>query len=388
MLLLLASLVGWESWEALRTPRHPWGDVRGGTFTDHFSHMNAARLFTVVGLDLWRKPIASLFPKVEGADLERLPADVRAGGSSTGGVYRVPGWPEGKPLVSSWTNNPRLYPPGDLLLVAPIALLYHHTSLSLAGACRLLLMWFVLFGHLAIFVLLVDPPVASPRWLGVLTTALFASEALHWVLEGFYDASALVLLLVAARLLARQRPLAAVVVYCAAAFLHFRAYFYAPWVLLAAWQLLRDRAWLRFAARDWLALAAAGVLAALSLGAFGLLLPTLGHLPVGNAVNLAGAPQAWAVALFLAATAGAGWAIARAGAFLDLCVLAWLTVALLTLREAYGWHAVLILLPWLGAPIAPSPRAAWVAGARFGFVLVATTVVFDDSVVGWLRYLL
>jgi len=44
-----------------------------------------------------------------------------------------------------------MYPPGDMLLVAPIAALYHYTNLSFGGACHLLIGWFIVLAHSALF---------------------------------------------------------------------------------------------------------------------------------------------------------------------------------------------------------------------------------------------
>ena len=66
LMLTLASLVFWSLWNAERKFDHPWGDMSAGTFTDHLSHMNAARLFPRVGCDLWRVPIDERTGHVQG----------------------------------------------------------------------------------------------------------------------------------------------------------------------------------------------------------------------------------------------------------------------------------------------------------------------------------
>ena len=53
--------------------------VKLGTYSDHFSHMNAARLFPRVGLDLWRRSEKSMFPSITKEALAALPADARLG---------------------------------------------------------------------------------------------------------------------------------------------------------------------------------------------------------------------------------------------------------------------------------------------------------------------
>ena len=80
LLLTLVSLLGWSLWNGFRKYEHPWGDLSKGRFTDHFSHMNAARLFPRMRLDIWRVPIANKFRQLTSEELDAAPSDVRAGG--------------------------------------------------------------------------------------------------------------------------------------------------------------------------------------------------------------------------------------------------------------------------------------------------------------------
>src|SRR5262249_60823531 len=79
-LLVLVSLVVWEAWEAARPFPHPWGDLAGGVYSDHFSHMNCARLLPRAGLGLWRQPIDRPPPPLTVAAEAGLPASARSGG--------------------------------------------------------------------------------------------------------------------------------------------------------------------------------------------------------------------------------------------------------------------------------------------------------------------
>src|SRR5262245_21583366 len=142
LIVTLLSLALWWGWVLLRPERHPNNDLSRGHYTDHFSHMNVARVFPRVGDEVWRKPMAQLFRSLTSQELSGLPADVK---SIAGPEVRyVPGWPEDKPMASSWSKKPRMYPPGDMLLVLPIALAYHFTSLSFAGANQLLILLYLL----------------------------------------------------------------------------------------------------------------------------------------------------------------------------------------------------------------------------------------------------
>src|SRR5207253_1133840 len=105
---------------------------------------------------------------------------------------------------------PRPYPPGVLLLVAPVALAYHHTALSFSAANRLLLFLLLGAAHLAIYLFVLQAlewgPAPVERWL---TLAAASVWILRWTANGFYDAAAIVPLAACARLRADRRPLGA-----------------------------------------------------------------------------------------------------------------------------------------------------------------------------------
>src|ERR1700758_5267618 len=77
LVVTLTSLLLCLGLRAVIVPCHPFGDLSGGGFSDHFSHMNAARLFCRVGLDIWRRPIKSQLPEVTPEEKSRLPADLQ-----------------------------------------------------------------------------------------------------------------------------------------------------------------------------------------------------------------------------------------------------------------------------------------------------------------------
>jgi len=362
LIATLISLCCWEAWEGLRVFPDSWGDLTGANYTDHFSHMNAARLFPRVGLDTWRVPVDKMFPRLTPEQLAREPADLRAGGSYSGGVFEVDGWPAGKPLATSWSNNPRNYPPGDMLLVSPVAAAYHDTDLSFAGANRLLLMLFLLYAHVALYAMftsLLLPRTRTrtdDRWLArmqALTAAVVYVEVIHWTLEGFYDAAALAPLVLCARFVQQRRGLAAIVAFDVAAFIHFRTFFFAPWVIYALAMIVREQQWRQWRIVDWLALLVASALGAMSLGVFVILWPSLQNLPIHNYIHPGNDP-AWAalllLPLFAIGIAVAARALWKVRAWLDLAVLGWLTVMMLALHEAYPWHMLLAVMPWLCAP--------------------------------------
>lgn len=357
--LTLVSLVAWETWEGLRKFPHPWGDLKGGTYTDHFSHMNAARVFPVIGAAIWRQGYDSIFRHLTADEVHRLPPDVAAGGSYSGSILAVPSWPADKPLVSSWSKNPRNYPPGDMLLVAPIAAAYAHTNLSFTTANRLLLMLFILYAHLAILWIFqtalesaasFHPSDRHRKWFTVIVAGIVYLEVIHWTLEGFYDAAALAPLVLCARFLRDRRGLAALVAYCVAAFIHFRTYFFAPLAIYGLVLLIRERQWVQWRSGAIIAVICAATLAVMSLTVFTILWPAFQRLPLHS-------PFSGSIPLlragFLVGVAIVCRTFYRSRAWWDLAVLGWLTVMFMSLHERYPWHTELAILPWLSAPIFP-----------------------------------
>jgi hypothetical protein len=374
LLLTVISCLGWSLWNGLRKYDHPWGDLSKGQFTDHFSHMNAARLFPRMGLDIWRVPIANRYRQLTHAELAATPRDVQSGGSGTGGVFFVPGWPADKPLTIGWSNKTRMYPPGDMLLVAPIAALYHYTSLSLSGACRMLIGWFIVLAHVALFFFFLNYYEGKHSGLDWLVAFLVYSHVMYWTLEGFYDAVAIVPLVVCARYLGRRRGLPAGVAYCVGALLHFRVFFQAPWAVWALGLTLRDRSLRRLRPRHFIAVAVALACASASLLAFWLDWESLRGVSVNNPLRLAisahDKARAWNLKVVLGVCA---LAFIASRAWLDLVSLAWLGYIAFTLREFYYWH-LLVSTAWIAAPATrPVVRAV-----RLAFVLTLVAILFRD----------
>jgi len=365
--LCALSWAGWSGWELLRPARNPLMDL-SGWYTDHFSHMNTARIFLRFGTAIWRTSPQQMLPRPTPEVRARLPPDVFQCADC---LFVAPGWK--KPVLLTWPNVVRPYPPGDMLLTAPIAALYHFTDLSATDANRLLLVLFLAFAHVAIFLLL-DGLAFAPgnlRWHALLPGFLGSFALLHWTLEGFYDASFVVLLLLCWRWLGERRALAAIVAFCAASFLHFRAYYYAPWALAAAALVVRERRWQAWHGRDWAALGAAVLLGGASLATFALVLPSLLSYKVYLSPLFVSRDHRIAPALFLgaliAAVALAAFAAARS--WIDALMVPWLAMILTTVRVSEPWYVV-ATVPWLCAP----PRAG--LPERHPLVLDARVLVF------------
>jgi hypothetical protein len=334
-------------------------------FSDHFSHMNAARLFPRVQAALWRTPISKMFPLLSESQESAVPADVR----SQGGLLDVPGWPVDKPLVVGWTRIPRPYPPGDMVLVAPIAILYHFTPLSFAAATHLLILLFLAMAHVAFFFVW----QSIPREGAALYIAAAIGAYLYvdfWTLRGFYDTTAMIPLLLCGRYVTERRWVGVVVSFMTAIFIHFRALFYVPWLIVAAIGAIRTRAWVTWRAQEWIALAAAAVLGGAALYTLMLVTPSLGALPLENPIHPKHVKALPTIAFVLALGMAAAvfW---RTRAWLDLTLLVWIALVLVSTRQVQAWHTFL-LLPWIFAPsLSTAGRAA-----RIQWVATVTLAVF------------
>jgi len=373
----VASFLGLSTWELARPATNPYMDM-SRTFTDHFSHMNAARLFCRFGTDVWRKPLLDLLPRPTPAEREALPDEVKRCHDC---LFVAPGW--SKPIVQSWPQVVRFYPPGDMVLTAPVAALYHFTSLSLADANRLLLVLFLAAAHVGIFLILDGILTAPPpvRYASLVAGFLGVNVILRFTLEGFYDGAVVAPLLLSWRYLGERRGLASWVAFCAAVFIHFRALYYVPWAIAAVALVVRQRSWRTWRGRDWTAAFAGALMAAASLGALFLAMPGLvafRHFtsPVLVArwhvdpAALATSAMIWGVAAFAFL-----WARSR----IDLAVLGWLGFILTQVRQSLAWYPV-AAVPWMVAPPRPGhpERAPLVVGARVLVFLLLALYIHAD----------
>ena len=354
---------------------HPFGDLWNGTYTDHFSHMNSARLFMRVGSEIWQRPIREMLPALDQATRQSLPEDLR---TPKPDFYQVPGWRADKPVVVSWSQNPRNYPPGNFLLVAPIAAAYHFTELPAYAANRLLIALFLILAHVAFF-LAFRELLSSRRHdlVALLSVAGLYGHGLFWTMQGFYDLAAAVPLFFCARFLARGRGVEAVFCFSAAFFLHFRALFLSPWALYGGWLALRDPGLRAREVRPWLLVLASGILGLSALYPFLLLQSAFARLEANTPLHADSPCFSPAIAVaFGALLVSCGVVLARAKAWLDLAILGVMSVLIMALRQAYEWHP-LILYSWLAGPVpAVIEQRRMIRWVRLAFLAGATVLIF------------
>jgi hypothetical protein len=357
----------------------PFGGLSGTAFTDHFSHMNAARLFTYCGTCIWTTAVSQRIPFATPEERLRVAEELRPY-VAEGEIFSVPGWSPEKPLLINWSHLPRPYPPGVLVLVAPVSLAYHFTPLSFFGAMKLLILGFLLSAHVGIYFVLravLESPV-GPGSLGLLGGVLLYSESARWALEGIYDVAMLAPLALCGRFLHQRRGLAALVAYCAAAFLHYRAYFFAPLPLYAAFLLLRERQWREWRARDWCALALAVVLGGASLYSFWLVSPSLPLFPRSNPLALHARNTTFRMMLLLGTLAVVAFVYARA--WLDVALLGWVGVMFARILQIQAWHTLAPLM-WLALPVWThrEQRVSLVRDARLLFIWGMSVALYGNN---------
>lgn len=377
-IFVACSATAWIVWALLRPVCHPYMDLTCGNYTDHFSHMNTARLFTEVGLDIWRRPLNEFGRPLDAEAIASFPDDVAVAAGN--GARAIPGWDPDKPFVSSWGHNPRFHPPGVLILVAPVAVVYHETSLSLEGANRLLIALFLAYAHLALLVFFKAIERLASGTIGLLGALLVYGEVLHFTLEGFYEAVVIGPLILSAMAVRRGDGLAGAAWFTLAAFLHFRALFFVPLVLYSLWVVLRGKQWRKWRPRSWTVAGVTVLGGFLTLGTFALLWPHLTKIPVNNPVNLTMLSERLDVTiLYVGMFLLLALALARARALFDLGVLIWLFVMFTQLRETYGWDIV-SMLAWIGMPIA-SAMPLLVRDVRLIAILFAGAFVFNYALI-------
>jgi hypothetical protein len=379
LILTGVSLAAWGTWDLVRPLCHPYADLSCGLFSDHFSHMNTGRLFTYSGINIWLKPLKQNGRPLTPDELAALPSDLKSVPPDL--MLAIPGWPKDKPFVSSWNVYPRFHPPGDMVVTAPVAVLYSLTSLSFSESNRLLILLFLVYAHLSIYVLFKSGVfVDRARPLGFLVLFLVYAECVHWALEGFYEPLVIAPLVLCGRYAYQKRGLAAFTAYSAAAFLHFRALFLLPLGLYSLYLMLEERESRDWKRRDYLTAAASIVMAGSSFAAFVMVWPYLKVLAVNNVVNVTGSLDVPALVTFAIVVVAVGALLVYARAWLDAGILLFLVVLLLLLRQTFGWD-VLSLLAWLGIPIiAVEPdRVGIVRDARLVAVFFVAVFVFGND---------
>jgi hypothetical protein len=337
--------------------KHAFGDLSQGRKSDHFTHMHAARLFPRFGFRLHREPASSFLESLEHNDekLSRLSVDDRAQSIACGrGAWNVA---EARPAYLNWSQLPRPYPLGDMLLFAPVAMLYEWTPISFAVTNWLLIVTCLISAHVGLYFMWQAVHetwnlAPTARWA---VCFLLAIPVIWFSLDGFYDGVLIAPLVLTARWIDESKWTCAMLAFVLAVFCHYRALVFAPYGIVATIGVARSVRALSRA--DVARLLLAATLAAFSVYTFLLVAPSLRDFPLTNPVHPAiGHPLATAaVATFAMLAATLLW---RLRSPLDAAIAATVFLFLLAIRQVQIWHVVAII-PWIVAPLASKTLSSW-----------------------------
>jgi hypothetical protein len=361
----------------------PWDTILG--YNDHWTHVNTTVLFLEHGFDIWNHKKGTfcsprLPPGYEGF--------VRDGECYESDVCSRPELPGSRPLCVNWQQQgPQPYPPGLNLYMTPQALLYEHTHLRVRTINVLTMLELLAAAHLlfwALFRLVFrarshdDLPGGlawehGNPWLRWGLFGLIYLEVIKQTMNGFYDAIGVFAVLLGIYLLAKRRPVDALLALSLGLLLHYRALWYAPVLAVAALRSLRSSALLTSKTTALKLAVSALALLAFAHSLF-LIYPFLKDWPELNPVLLKNATfwmgKEWDLYLpmgfiFLYLAWGRHW--------LMLGTMVWQLYIASTTPHTYDWHA-LFLLPMLGVARLYDKRGVMVAA--FLFYLVEASVIY------------
>lgn len=375
--ITLLSLVFWTAWNYARPQCHALADFGCGTYTDHFTHVGLARIFTHAGFEIYQGPRGELGRALTPDEQEALPEDIRG----MGGLRTVEGWPPDKPFIATWPTIPSFYPPGDLVMFAPIALAYSFTGMSFTEMNLMTIQLLLVYAHLSLFLMLV---VNSRRPAGGAADALAMVVAyfliMRWTIEGFYDGGWIAPLVIAPLFLLRRAGLQTMALFALALFAHYRALFLLPWGVWGFVDFVRGREWRSWSWQKSGLAAATVVMGGLALATFLISRQAMSEHQMTNAFNPSfdSFQRDSLLTLALVTVPGAVLFVWRR-AWLEVATLAWVFLLITQLPETYPWDAV-ALVPWLVAPaLSRSGDDAVVRQVRTATVFLVVLVVFSGS---------
>jgi hypothetical protein len=235
-----------------------------------------------------------------------------------------------------------VYPPGVLVLFAPLAVLGQFWPMSRAA-----------FGTVGVLVTLAIAHLAFAAGLKALSAtrragSLIVTGAVLWLfllrmgMNGFFDGAWLACGALMVHRLATGRPTSALRWFALASLLHFRAAILVPLAAAALWRALRQER------RPWLDLALLGLALAVCLGTFALMFPVTSAYRDENPslLQLHHGARFWLVVLV--GLAGTACAVAWAD-LVTAATVAGATVLALIYKD-FWWHGSVVLI----APLAVS----------------------------------
>jgi hypothetical protein len=355
-----------------------YADFSCGTFTDHFSHVGLARVFPTVGFEIYEGPRGELGRALTPEEQAALPEDIR----TMGGLRTFEGWRADKPFFTTWPTIPSFYPPGDLVMFAPVAAAYSFTGMSFTDMNLATMELLLVYAHVSVFLMLL---VNSKRPGGGAADALALVIAyvliMRSTIEGFYDGGWIAPLVIAPLFLARRAGLQTMTLFTMSVFAHYRGLFLLPWGVQGALDFVRGREWRSWTLQKSALAAATLVMGGLAATTF---LITRGAMSAHQMTNIFNPSldsfhRNDLVALALV-TLPAAIVFAKRRAWLELATLVWVVTLITQLPETYSWDS-LALVPWLVAPsLSPSRDDPVVRGVRAATVFLIAVVVFSAPI--------
>jgi hypothetical protein len=290
-------------------------------YTDHLHHNFATWVFLHKGLAIYQEPFAVAWQGVS---------------------YPHPAY--------TWEQNPGMvYPPGVFAVFLPTTLLGAWLPMERVTFAKLNVVVMLFWAHLALWAVMRALKEQTPGARSVILAIAWMYLA-RLGLEGFWDSTWIAAGAWMVWAMSRNKPEQALVAFCVAAMLHFRAAVLAPLGLWALWQAVGGKP-----VRDWpwKVLGLCAVSMVLSLGSFALMYPVTGRFR-GNTLPLIQTlgSHFWIIVGVTAVTAGIAWRWADPITALTACVAG--TLGLIHVN--YWWHGQVLLFAPLAVDVARRAR--------------------------------
>ncbi|MFN2586619.1 MAG: hypothetical protein ABR613_00685 [Actinomycetota bacterium] len=349
--------------------------------------MGLARVFTRVGFDIYDGPRGELGRPLTPEEQAALPEDLRPKGD----LRTIDGWPADKPLVITWPTIPSFYPPGDLVMFAPVAAAYSFTGMSFTEMNLATIELLLVYAHVTIFLmLLVNARSPARGATEALPIVLAYFLIIRWTIDGFYDGGWIAPLVVAPLFIVRRAGLQTMTLFALSLFAHYRALFLLPWGVRGLVDFVRGREWGSWSLRKTAMAGTTLVMGGLAAATFLVSREAISQHQMTSIFNpsYASFQRDSLIALGLVTIPGA-LVFAWRRAWLELLTLLWVVALITQLPETYPWD-VLALVPWLVAPaLSPSAEDSVVRQVRTATVFLIGVVAFTSPITAlnldWLR---
>ncbi len=350
-----------------------------GSEADAPAHIDSTILLMYRGFSLYREPVARLGtrPAKEVADEFASRYGWLSDAQGVTDLLDIPERQGKPPLLVNWSYLPRPYPPGVFAVFLPEAILKEALDLNPKTAATIGLIELLLLAHVFLWFFWSQVLPAKAEGEDTLELAaliiipLVYLETIFWTLHGFYDATAMIPLLLAARALKKRKGLETVFWYCLSLFLHFRALWYLPMLAWGAWLFFSQKEYRKQNRRQNAMTLSSLFMLGLSSYSFVLVYPWLMTLKPTNFFFTTADFSSWARLSYLLVPMGllAG-ALAQNRARLLIACLAWTIVMLARSPFLQMWHS------WYLTPLFALTGVGEKSAARSRtFVLIAYFVL-------------